>query len=74
MDPSNKRAGGRLAEACVPDASADGSNPGACRIKVHDVLPITTSTWLYLTVVKLDPKLPSRLRDGPVTFERSLSV
>jgi hypothetical protein len=44
------RAGGEAAEACtrwaVPDAPADGSNPGPCHIKVHDVLPITTSTRL----------------------------
>ena len=36
--------------------------------------PKTTLTWLYFRVVKLDPKLPSRLRERPVTFEHSLSV
>ena len=38
------------------------------------LLPITTSTRLYLRVVKLDPKLSSRLRERLVTFEHSLSV
>src|SRR5215217_9654167 len=38
------------------------------------LLPITTSTLLYLRVIKLDPKLSSRLRERPVTFEHSLSV
>src|SRR5215212_41471 len=38
------------------------------------LLPITTSTLLYLRVVKLDPKLSSRLRERLVTFEHSLSV
>src|SRR5215213_1367132 len=38
------------------------------------LLPITTSTLLYLRVIKLAPKLSSRLRERPVTFEHSLSV
>ena len=38
------------------------------------LLPITTSTRLYLRVVKLDPNLSRRLRERLVTFEHSLSV
>src|SRR5215203_5944877 len=38
------------------------------------LLPITTSTRLYLRVAKLDSKLSSRLRERLVTFEHSLSV
>ena len=50
----------------------DGS-PGPCNIHSHDVLPIKTSTWLYLRVVKLETNLSRRLRERPVSFEHSFS-
>jgi hypothetical protein len=50
----------------------DGS-PGPPYTTLHDVLSIT-STWLYLTVVKLDPNLSSGVKEWPVTFEHNFSV
>src|SRR5215203_4978665 len=52
-----------------------GVEPGPPHTHLYmALLPITTSTRLYLRVVKLDPKLSSRLRERLVTFEHSLSV
>ena len=73
MDPIDKRAGRREVGACTRYARRMGVVPALHTQLYTAYQPKTTLTWLYFRVVKLDPKLPSRLRERLVTFEHSLS-
>ena len=50
------------------------SDPGPQYTALHDSLPITRSTWLYLRMVKLDLILCRGFIQRPVTFEHSFIV
>src|SRR5215204_6582887 len=70
----NKRAGRREVGACTRCARRMGVEPGPPHTALHSFPDEDNVAWLYLRVVKLDPNLPSRLRERPVTFERRFSV
>src|SRR5215207_95419 len=68
-----RRAGGWEIEACIRCAQLARS-PGPYDTDLHGRPPLTTSTWLWLRVVKLDPNLPRGFKERYVTVEHSFSV